>query len=104
MMSVVRQFGEFQVGVCRPPYSRATSRMTSGADAICSAQVRAIRARCRTTAGYDAGGRLTHRGKGGSYDGPPTELRSGEIRLHQDRRDQRHGDDFCTWHYKDDTP
>jgi hypothetical protein len=43
-------------------------------------------------------------GKGGIYDGPPTDLRSGEIVFTKIDEPEIHGGDFYTWHYKEDTP
>lgn len=48
-----------------------------------------------------AGGLLAW-GKGGIYDGSPTDLRPGEIVFTKKDHDEP-GDD-CTWHYKEDTP
>ena len=42
-------------------------------------------------------------GKGGIYDGPPTELRPGEIVFTKIDEPEIHGGDFCTWHYAEET-
>jgi hypothetical protein len=102
---VVRQFGEFQVGVmptavftCYEPDDAWCRRNLFGPG---EGDPSEMPNDCWFTILAD--GLLTW-GKGGIYDGPPTELRSGEIIFTKIDEPDVHGDDFCTWHYKDDTP
>jgi hypothetical protein len=42
-------------------------------------------------------------GEGGTYDGPPTELRSGEVVFTKiEEGGHQYPKDFVTWHYEDD--
>jgi hypothetical protein len=47
---------------------------------------------------HGAGGRLFPWGGRGTYDGPPSEMRSGEIEFTKIEGPE----DFCVWHYKGD--